>query len=63
MKYRGTEYSICNLKSSVPKEIPVVFYNGSNYWLSIYQKILSRKIWKTTYLFKNVYSSKYPDYE
>ena len=30
-KYRGAAYSICNLKYSVPKEIPIVFHNGSNY--------------------------------
>ena len=29
--YRGTVYSMCNLKYSVPKEIPVLFHNGSNY--------------------------------
>ena len=32
-EYRGavTEYAICNSKSSVPKNIPIVFHNGSNY--------------------------------
>ena len=30
-KYRGAAHSICNLKFNVPNEIPVVFYNGSNY--------------------------------
>ena len=30
-KYRGAVHSICNLKYSVPKKIPVVFHNGSNY--------------------------------
>ena len=29
--YRGAAHSICNLKSSVPKKIPIVFHNGSNY--------------------------------
>ena len=29
-EYRGTAHSICNLKFSVPKEIPRVFHNGSN---------------------------------
>ena len=24
-------HSICNLKYSVPKKIPIVFHNGSNY--------------------------------
>ena len=30
-KYRGATHSICNLKYSIPKEILVVFRNGSNY--------------------------------
>ena len=30
-EYRGAAYSICNLKYSVPKIIPIVFHNGSNY--------------------------------
>ena len=30
-KYRGAAHSICNLKYSVPKKIPRVFDNGSNY--------------------------------
>ena len=27
----GSSHSIYNLKYSVPKEIPIVFYNGFNY--------------------------------
>ena len=30
-KYRGASHSICNWKYSVPKKIPIVFHNGSNY--------------------------------
>ena len=30
-KYRGATHSICDLKYSIPKEIPLVFLNGSNY--------------------------------
>ena len=30
-EYRGTVCNICNLKYSVPKEIPITFHNGSNY--------------------------------
>ena len=30
-KYRGTAHNICNLKYKIPKEIPVVFHNGSTY--------------------------------
>ena len=29
--YRGATHSICNSKYSVPKRIPIVFHNGSNY--------------------------------
>ena len=30
-EYRCAALSICNLKYSVPKEIPIVFHDGSNY--------------------------------
>ena len=30
-EYRCAGHSICNLKSSVPKKIPIAFHNGSNY--------------------------------
>ena len=30
-KYRGAAHDICNLRYKVPKEIPVVFHNGSAY--------------------------------
>ena len=30
-EYKGAAHSICNLKYSVPKKIPIVFHNGSNY--------------------------------
>ena len=30
-EYRGAAQSICNLKYSVPRRIPIVFHNGSNY--------------------------------
>ena len=29
--YRGARHSICNLKYRAPKEIPILFHNGSNY--------------------------------
>ena len=29
-KYRVAAHSICNLKYSVPKKIPIAFHNGSN---------------------------------
>ena len=30
-KYRGAAHDICNLRYKIPKEIPVLFYNGSTY--------------------------------
>ena len=30
-RYRGTGHNICNLRYKVPKEIPIVFHNGSTY--------------------------------
>ena len=30
-KYRDAAHNICNLRYKVPKEIPIVFYNGSTY--------------------------------
>ena len=30
-KYRGVAHNVCNLKYKVPKEIPIVFHNGSIY--------------------------------
>ena len=30
-KYRGAVHDICNLRHKTPKEIPVVFHNGSTY--------------------------------
>ena len=30
-KYRGAAHNICNLRYKIPKELPVVFHNGSSY--------------------------------
>ena len=30
-KYKGAANSICNLRYSLPKEIPIAFQNGSEY--------------------------------
>ena len=30
-KFRGPAHSVCNLRYKVPKEIPIVFHNGSAY--------------------------------
>ena len=30
-KYRGAAHKICNLRYKVPKEIPIMFHNGSTY--------------------------------
>ena len=30
-KYRGSAHNICNLRYKIPKEIPIIFHNGSTY--------------------------------
>ena len=30
-KYRGAAHNMCNLRYKIPKEVPVVFHNGSTY--------------------------------
>ena len=30
-EYRDAAHRICNLKYNVPKEVPIVFHNGSHY--------------------------------
>ena len=42
-KYRGAAYSNCNLNYKIPKEIPVVFHNGSTYDYHFIIKQLARK--------------------
>ena len=31
LKFGGAAHSVCNLRYKVPKEIPIVFHNGSIY--------------------------------
>ena len=45
-KYRGATYNICNLKYSVPKNIPIVFHNGSTYDYHFIIKELAEEILK-----------------
>ena len=45
-KYRGAAQSICNLKYIVPKEIPIVFHNGSNYDYHFVVKVLAEEFEK-----------------
>ena len=42
-KYKGAAHSICNLKYSVPKEIPITFHNGSNYYYHFIIKELAEQ--------------------
>ena len=42
-KYRGAAHNICNLRYKVPKEIPVVFHNGSTYDYHFIIKELAKK--------------------
>ena len=42
-KYRGAAHDICNLRYNIPKEIPVVFHNGSTYDYHFIIKVSRRK--------------------
>ena len=42
-KYRGAVHSICNLRYKIPREIPVVFHNGSTYDYHFIIKQLARE--------------------
>ena len=42
-KYRGAAHNICNLRYKVPKEIPIVFHNGSIYYYHFISKDLVKK--------------------
>ena len=45
-KYRGAAHSTWNLKYSVPKKIPIVFHNGSNYGYHFIMKELAEELQK-----------------
>ena len=42
-KYRGAAHNICNLRYKVPKEIPIVFHNGSIYDYHFIMKELEKE--------------------
>ena len=43
-KYRRAAHNICNLKYSIPKKIPAVFHNGSNYYYHFFIKELAKEL-------------------
>ena len=45
-EYQGTAHSLCNLKYCVPKNIPIVFHNVSNYVYHFIIKELAEKFKK-----------------
>ena len=53
-EYRGAAHCKCNLKYSVPKKIPIVFHNGSNYDYHFILKVLAEEFKKQiTFLGEN----------
>ena len=42
-KYRGAAHDICNLRYEIPKEISVVFHNGSTYDYHFIIKVLAEE--------------------
>ena len=51
-QYRGAAHSICNLKYSVPKKIPIVFHNESNYDYHFIIKEFAKELKKTIHFFR-----------
>ena len=45
-EYRGAAHSMCNLKYSATKKIPIVFHNGSNYDYHFIIKVLAEQFKK-----------------
>ena len=43
---RGAAHSICNLKYSVPKKIPIVLHNGCNYDYHLIIKELAEELFR-----------------
>ena len=42
-KYRGAAHSICNLRYNTPREIPLMFHNGSTYDYHLIIKELAKE--------------------
>ena len=49
-KYRGAAHSLCNLKYYVPKKIPIVFHNRSNYDYHFIIKELAKEYKNTLFV-------------
>ena len=43
-KYSGAAHKICNLMYKTPREIPVIFHNGSNYDYHLIIKGLAKEL-------------------
>ena len=54
-EYRGTAHSLSGFKYSTAKEISITFHNGSYHDYHFYHKRVSRRIWRTIYLFRGKY--------
>ena len=51
-EYRGAAHSICNLKYSLPKNVPTVFRNGSNHDYHFILKESAEEFKELIYLFR-----------
>ena len=57
-EYRGAAHSICNLKYSVPKKVPIVFHNVSSYDYHFIMKELGEEF-KKQFTCLGEYTEKY----
>ena len=57
-KYRGAAHNICNLRYKIPKEISVVFHNGSTYdYHCIINKLAKEFDGQFEWLYRKIYYS------
>ena len=42
-KYRGAAHNTCNIRYKIPKEVPIVFHNGSAYYYDFIIKELAEE--------------------
>ena len=48
-KYRGATYFLCDLRHRNKNEIPVIFLERIELWLSFKYKVVNRRIWITVW--------------
>ena len=58
-EYRGAAHSICNLKYSAPKKVPIVFHNQSSYNHHFFIKELAEEFLKNLLVQEKIIKNTY----